>query len=243
MPWFAFREPLDRCRQSFVAGLLAFRLGDPLEILPSFAGWKIFECFPRFRVFLQRGAKVVGDREWLPLFRLGSAWRLDSGFIERGCLFHVLDQRLLAGQIGQRSNASEAPHRCLFGGFVAVKNQRFFPESEGAVLFEGGHPAQHALVIEMGKLPLDRLLHVRATGMHDFAEVLQNRFGEIRRFCNIGVDSGVFGSDKTPLRWLDARLQGRQTSCRVARREDISCNSYGWHCCDRRLSAEARPRE
>lgn len=55
MTRFVFREPFDRCGQSFIAGILAFGLGHPLEILTSFAWWKTIECF-RARAFFFNAA-------------------------------------------------------------------------------------------------------------------------------------------------------------------------------------------
>jgi len=98
--------------------------------------------------------------------------------------------------MGQGLGASKAAHPDLFGGLVAVEYYRLFAETERAMFLEGRHPGHHALVIEMGHRPFHRFLHLGATGVHDFAQMFQDWFGEIGRFGDICVDSMIFAAHK-----------------------------------------------
>ena len=77
---------------------------------------------------------------------------------------------------------------------AASEDELSFPEAESAMLFEGSHSADGPLIIKVRHLPLDRLFHLRATRMHDLAQMFQNRFGKLCRLVDVRVHSPVFFS-------------------------------------------------
>src|SRR5262249_22238693 len=61
-------------------------------------------------------------------------------------------------------------------------------KAKAGVLLEGGHAAQQAVVLEMGKAPLDGLFHARAGLMKQGAKLCQNRLREGGRLGDIRID-------------------------------------------------------
>src|SRR5206468_11971727 len=74
---------------------------------------------------------------------------------------------------------------------LLTDHQSGLPEDEVAVMFERGHPAENSFVIEVRRAPLQSLLRVRTGFVHDLAEMTQNRFGEVCRLRDVGIDSWI----------------------------------------------------
>lgn len=65
------------------------------------------------------------------------------------------------------------------------------PEIEGAMLFECGHAAEHAVKHEVRELPFDSFLHIGAGYVNEFTQMLEDWLGEIGGFGDVSVNSGV----------------------------------------------------
>ena len=60
------------------------------------------------------------------------------------------------------------------------------------MILESRHPAQQALVLEMGHAPLQGFFHLRTAGMYNFAQVFQDRLGKRSRLVDVRVNAAVF---------------------------------------------------
>src|SRR5437588_7627323 len=80
-------------------------------------------------------------------------------------------------------------HRAFVFG---AKNERAFPKTESAMLFERRHKTNDPVVLEKRRIPLDRFFHIGTAGVHDFAQAFQDRPGKRRRAFNVNVNAWVF---------------------------------------------------
>ncbi len=105
-------------------------------------------------------------------------------------LFQIADQLLFRRQVGERRDAPELIGRTLALEFVA-EHQLRLPEAEDAVLLERRHPAEHSLVVEVRRLPLDAFGHVGHDLVHRRAQILEDRLGVVGRLGDVRVDARV----------------------------------------------------
>src|SRR5262249_43660755 len=134
------------------------------------------------------------------LLRLRAGGRLDPFVIEPHRLLDVAREYLLRRQVREPGDPAELAHR-LLADLASLEDQRALPESEGAVLLERGHTAEHPLVLEVREAPLHRLLHVRAGRVDDLPQVVENWPGELGGFLNVGIDPRIsYSHTYSPIR-------------------------------------------
>lgn len=83
------------------------------------------------------------------------------------------------------------PHRAFV---FRAEDERTFPKTEGAVLFERGHETDDPAVLEKRGIPLDRFVHIGTADVHDFAQSFQDRARKGRSSDDITVNAWIFFS-------------------------------------------------
>ena len=79
---------------------------------------------------------------------------------------------------------------CAF--MFGAKKKFTFPKTEHRVLFERCHETNRTFVIKKRRLPFDRLLAIRAAGVHKLPQMFQDRTGKGLRFLNVTLDAWIF---------------------------------------------------
>src|SRR5258705_11796362 len=157
VPRASFGDPLHRGLDPAAARLLAFRLGDPLHVLPLVTRWQSSEFLARGRAHGQGRLQIGrnGERR----LRLSYPRHLHPGPVQSRSLPHERDENSLGGQILEALDPAELPHgflRVFSARPPAALQERGLPEPERGVPFEGSLPAERPLVLEGGHAPFDR---------------------------------------------------------------------------------------
>src|SRR5213075_2440745 len=119
--------------------------------------------------------------------------------IESDGFFDISDQHLVLWQIGNGADSAKLSHRLVLivsGAFVLAEDQCPFPKPERAVVLEGSHAAQYSFVHEKRHAPFQCFLNVRAGGMNQFPNVLQDWLCEVSGLGNVGIYPRVLCSHK-----------------------------------------------
>src|SRR5271157_234559 len=193
VPWLALGQPLDSLLEPAGAGRLGLGLIEPVNVFAPIARAELLEGGRGCAVGPQGARQVVGDDQFPGrlLLRLRSGRRFDPILVELHGLLDVTAQDLLRRQVGEFADPSKLTHRLLDLAAALLDDQRTFPETKGAMLLERGHIANHSLVQEVRKAPLHGLFHIRAGLVNDLSEMREDRPGELRGPCDVGVDTIV----------------------------------------------------
>ena len=113
----------------------------------------------RLAALPERGREVRVHRDGL--LRVLRAHRLHALLVQLHRLLHERRELRLRRKVRDLRELPEAPHRVLRLP-IGADHEVVLPEAERAVLLEGRHPAQHAVILERRVAPLDRLDHAGA---------------------------------------------------------------------------------
>ena len=190
VPRFSLSNPFDGGLQPLCARRLAFGFGEPLDIFPLATGAEISERRQRLFVLLERSLKIIRHNEFGPGFRIGTR-RLYACLIERNGLLEVAGQDFVAGQICIGSEAAKSIPRIVLRGNV-FEEQFALPKNQRAMMLESRRADQNTLVLVKRRAPFDRLGHVRASGVHEPADAVENRLGKVYCLGDVFINARVW---------------------------------------------------